>query len=293
MNPSISGVAATRIDVHVDRDLTLPGRVWPADPPRALVAICHGLGEHGGRYAALAGDLTGARLSVIALDLPGHGEGPGPRGDVPSWTRLRDSVVPAMFTASCGVPGHPSSLPRVLFGHSMGGVLALDFALHHPRDLLAVVSSSAGLRSTIPPWWKLALANVARVTSPSTGFPNGLDESGISRDPEVLSARAEDPLVHDRISPRLYFEFNEARRRVLRHAHRLAIPALLLHGEADRVTDPRGSLEFSGAAPHGMLQLITYKDAFHELFNDPGRAAVVNDLVSWLDRMLVVAESSR
>ncbi len=288
MNPANSSVATTRIEVRVDRALTLPGRLWPAEFPRAMVAICHGLGEHGGRYAALAEDLTRAHLSVVVVDLPGHGEGPGPRGDVPSWTQLRDSMVPAMFTASCSAPGSPSSLPHVLFGHSMGGVLALDFALQHPRDLWAVVASSAGLRSATPPWWKLALAYIVRATSPSTGFPHGLDESGVSRDTEVLSARANDPLVHDRISPRLYFEFNEARRRVLRDARSLAVPALLLHGAADRLTDPKASLEFSGAAPHGLLQLITYKDAFHELFNDTGRAAVVKDLVGWLDRVLTV-----
>ena len=288
MNPANSNLAATRIDVRVDRAQTLPGRVWAADSPRAMVAICHGLGEHGGRYAALAEDLVRARLSVVVLDLPGHGEGPGPRGDMPSWTRLRDTVVPAMFAASRGVPGHLGSLPNVLFGHSMGGVLALDFALQHPRDLLAVVSSSPGLRSAIPPWWKLALVSIARATSPSTGFPHGLDESGMSRDSEVLSTRAKDPLVHDRISPRLYFEFDEARQRVRRDARRLAVPALLLHGAADRVTDPKGSLEFSGTAPHGMVRLITYPDAFHELFNDPGRGAVVKDLVSWLDAVLVV-----
>ncbi len=288
MNPANSSLAATRIDVRVDRKLTLPGRVWAAESPRAMVAICHGLGEHGGRYAALAEDLVRARLSVVVFDLPGHGEGTGPRGDVPSWTLLRETVVPAMFTTSRGMPGHPGQLPHVLLGHSMGAVLALDYALQHPRELLAVVSSAAGLRSALPPWWKLALANVARVTAPSAGFPHGLDESGMSRDSEVLSARAKDPLVHDRISPRLYFEFNEARQRVLRDARRLAVPALLLHGAADRVADPRGSLEFSGAAPHGMVRLITYTDAYHELFNDLGRAAVVKDLVSWLDAVLVV-----
>jgi len=288
MNPASSSIAGTRIAVRVDRALTLPGRVWAAESPRALVAICHGLGEHSGRYAALAEDLARAHLSVVVLDLPGHGEGPGPRGDVRSWTKLRDAGVPAMFTGACGVPGHPGSLPRVLFGHSMGGVLALDFALQHPRELLAVVSSSAGLRSTAAPWWKLTLANMARAISPSTGFPHGLDENSMSRDPEVLSARAKDPLVHDRISPRLYFEFNEARQRVLNRAHRLAVPALLLHGEADRVTDPRGSLQFSDAAPHGMVRLITYQDAFHELFNDTCRAAAVTDLIGWLDALLVV-----
>jgi alpha-beta hydrolase superfamily lysophospholipase len=224
----------------------------------------------------------------VVLDLPGHGEAHGSRGDVPSWIVLRDNVVPAMFTASRGLPGHPTGLPRILFGHSMGAVLALDYAIHHPRGISAVISSSAALRSPLPPWWKLAMANVARATAPSSGFPNGLDESGISHDHEVLTARARDPLVHDRISPRLYFDFNEARQRVLREARRLSVPALLFHGAADRVTDPRGSLEFNGAAPHGMVRLITYKDGYHELFNDATRTEVLRDLIGWIDAALVV-----
>jgi alpha-beta hydrolase superfamily lysophospholipase len=187
-----------------------------------------------------------------------------------------------------GLPGQPHELPHVLLGHSMGAVLALDYALAHPKTLLAVIASAPGLRSTIPPWWKLALANVASVTSPAAGFPHGLDESGMSRDPEVLRMREQDAMVHDRISPRLYFSFDEARQRVLRDARRLAVPALVLQGAADRVVDPKGALEFTGAAPHGMVRLVTYKDAYHEVFNDPSRAQVIRDVKGWLDAALVV-----
>lgn len=288
MNPAQGGVPAQSIEVRVDKRTTLPGRIWCAERPRALVAIVHGLGEHSGRYAALASDLVAARFSVVSLDLPGHGEAPGPRGDIPSWIAVRDHVVPAMFTALRGLPGQPTELPPVLLGHSMGGLMALDYALAHPDGLLAVVASGPALKSAIPPWWKLAMANVARVTAPAAGFPHGLDESGISRDPEVLKARATDPLVHDRISPRLYFAMNEAQARVMRESRRLSIPALLMHGAADRLTDPKGSLEFNGAAPHGKSRLITYRDAYHEIFNDLSRADAVRDLKGWLDLVVVV-----
>ncbi|HTK30892.1 MAG TPA: lysophospholipase [Candidatus Saccharimonadaceae bacterium] len=288
MNPSDGTVTPIGIEVRIERGTLLPGRAWCAEQPRGLVAITHGLGEHGGRYAALAADLVQARYTVVALDLPGHGEAPGPRGDVRSWSVLRDQVVPAMLAASRGLPGQPMDLPRVLLGHSMGGVLALDFALSHPRELLAVAVSAPALRTTMPPWWKLTLANVARVTSPSAGFPNGIDVPGLSRDHEVLRLRAADPLVHDKISPRLYFEFAEACQRVMRDARRLQVPALLMQGSADRVVDPRGALEFTGAAPHGMARLLTYGGAYHELFNDLSRADVVRDLIAWLEAVRVV-----
>jgi len=288
VNPSAGRVPASAVEVRLERGLKLPGRIWCADRPRALVAVVHGLGEHSGRYAALACDLVQARCTVVALDLPGHGEAPGARGDVPSWTQLRDQVVPAMFTALRGLPGQPMDLPPVLLGHSMGGVLALDYALAHPKTLVAVVASAPGLRGTMPPWWKLALGHAALVTAPGAGFPHGLDESGMSRDPEVLALRKSDPLVHDRISPRLYFAFNEARQRVLRDARRLQVPALVLQGMGDRVVDPKAALEFNAAAPHGMVRLQTYPEAFHEVFNDPARGQAVRDLLGWLDAVLVV-----
>jgi alpha-beta hydrolase superfamily lysophospholipase len=288
VNPALGPVPASLIEVRLERGLKLPGRVWCAERPRALVGVVHGLGEHSGRYAALAADLVQARCSVVALDLPGHGEAPGPRGDVPSWLQLREQVVPALFTALRGLPGQPVSLPPVLFGHSMGAVLALDYALAHPKTLVAVVASAPALRSTMLPWWRLALANAARVTAPGTGFAHGLDESGMSRDPEVLALRKSDPLVHDRISPRLYFALNEARQRVLREARRLQVPALLLQGMGDRVVEPAGALEFNGAAPHGVVRLLTYPGVYHEVFNDPARGQAVKDLAGWLDAVLVV-----
>jgi len=256
MNPASGSVAPIGIDVRVDRGTSLPGHVWCAGRPRAVVAIAHGIGEHSGRYAALASDLVRARFTVVALDLPGHGDAPGPRGDIPSWEHVRDHVVPAMFSALRGLPDQPVGLPHVLIGHSMGGVLALDFALAHPRDLAVLVLSSPALASAMPPWWKLALANVARVTSPSMGFPHGLDVNGISHDPEVVKAYNDDPRVHGSISPRLYFAFNEARQRCLRNARSLQVPTLLLQGR--------------------------------ELFNDTGRETRVKDLVAWLDAALVV-----
>ncbi|MBI1797858.1 MAG: lysophospholipase [Candidatus Eisenbacteria bacterium] len=288
MNPSEARVPGIQIEVHVDRDTVLPGRVWCADRPRALVAIVHGLGEHSGRYAALAQALVDRHFTVAALDLPGHGEARGARGDAKSWAFLRDQCVPATFTASRGMPGQPPDLRAVLVGHSFGGLLALDYALAHPRQLLALAVSAPSLRSAPPPVWKLGLAQAARVVAPGSGFPHGLPEDGMSRDAEVLELRRDDPLMHDRITPRVYFGMVEARARVMAEARRLAVPTLVMQGMADRVIDPKGALEFNVAAPHGMVRLITYEGAYHEIFNDLDRDRVVKDLVAWLDLAVVV-----
>src|SRR5262249_24854229 len=129
MNPSVGAIPSNPIEVRVDRNTVLPGRAWCAPQPRALVAIVHRLGDDSGRSAALAADLHKARFTTVCLDLPGHGEAPRPRGDARSWTELRDLAVPAMFSASRGLPGQPPDMPHILFGHSMGGLMALDYAL--------------------------------------------------------------------------------------------------------------------------------------------------------------------
>jgi alpha-beta hydrolase superfamily lysophospholipase len=283
MNPAQGSVSPIRIEARIEKDLVLPGRVWTSERPRALVAVAHGIGEHCGRYAALAADLVRAGYTVAALDWPGHGEAPGRRGDIRSWTWLRDTIVPAIFTATRGLPHQPELLPQILFGHSMGGLLALDYALAHPRTILGVAASAPALRSAMPPWWKLALANVALATAPSVGFPTGIQSGGISRDPEVIRLRDEDALVHGLISPRLYHGFTESRQRVLRDARRLAVPALVMHGTGDTVVDPEGTREFCGTAPEALVRCSFYEGAYHEIFNDHGRERCVADLLAWLE----------
>ena len=289
MNPSSSSIEARAIEARIEGSVRLAGRAWLCDSPRAVLAVVHGIGEHSGRYAALACEMVRAGFTVVALDLPGHGESPGPRGDMRSWVAVRDQAIAAMFAAPAGLPGQPDRLPRAVLGHSMGGLMALDYAIAHPRDLAAAVASAPALASAMPPWWKLALASAARVTAPSVGFPTGLETDGlggISRDPEVMRLRDADRLVHDRISPRLYFDFAEARMRVARDARRLQVPTLLLQGEADRLVMPEATRAFAAAAPKQLVTLKTYPGAYHEVFNDLDREQVVRDTIGWLDGVL-------
>ena len=205
-----------------------------------------------------------------------------------SWVAVRDQTVSAMFAAPAGLPGQPERPPRVLLGHSMGGLMALDYTLAHPRGLVTTIASGPALANALPPWWKLALANVARMTTPSAGFPTGLDatgEGGVSRDAEVLRQRDADRLVHDRISPRLYFDFEETKQAAVGDQTGLT-KRLCFRGESDRMVHPDGTRAFAAAAPKGMTKLVTFPGAYHEAFNDLGRDDVVREVVTWLDVML-------
>jgi alpha-beta hydrolase superfamily lysophospholipase len=168
----------------------------------------------------------------------------------------------------------------------MGGLLALDYALAHPESLLGVAVSAPALRSETPPIWKRALARVARMAAPSIGFSTGIASGGLARDPEVVRTRDEDALVHDMISPRLYYGLTKSRERVLRDAHHLEIPALVMHGTGDIVVDPLGTEAFCAAAPGRLVTCVFYEGAYHEIFNDVGREACLEDLLAWLSRLV-------
>jgi alpha-beta hydrolase superfamily lysophospholipase len=282
LNPSDGPVPSIPIEAGIDEGVTLPGRLWSTDRPRAVIALVHGLGEHTGRYAALAGDLVRAGYTVASLDWPGHGATRGRRGDVLSWARIRDRMIDATFAA---IPQPAAALPRIVFGHSMGGLMALDYALAHPHGIRAVAVSAPAIASPAPPAWKLTLARVARMTTPWIGFGAGVDPGGISRDPEVVRARDADPLVHDSISPRLYFDLLAARERVLREASRLAVPALVLQGTADTIVDPEGTRRFCGEGPEGRVTCHFYDGAYHEVLNDFGRDRCLADLLAWIAKV--------
>ena len=277
MNPSSGHVRAERLDVAAGGDV-MAARLWRAPAPAGLVALVHGLGEHGGRYAAFASDLVDAGYTAAAVDWPGHGQSPGARATrrgPPSATRsCRRS--PSLRAAGGG------DRPVVLLGHSMGGAMALDYALAHPGTIDAVVASAPALRAAPPPWWKLLAGRVLHAVAPGIGLAHGLPLEGLSRNPEVVELYGNDPLVHGVISPRLYFGLAEAQARVLARAGTLAIEALVLAGSANPVVDPSGARDFVAAAPPGRARFVSCDDAYHEILNEAGRERVVREIVAWL-----------
>jgi alpha-beta hydrolase superfamily lysophospholipase len=283
VNPARTELAGEALELGLGDGRVLPGIAWRRQSPRFSVGLVHGLGEHGGRYAALAADLVGAGACVCVADLPGHGRSGGARGDA-RWSELRDAVVPAILDAARRmVP----SAPLVLLGHSMGGLIALDFLLSRPRSVAcAVISAVALAPGTPPPGWKVLLAGLVRAVAPGAPFDSGLEDEDRSRDEEVVRLAREDPLVHKRISPRLYFGMAEAQQRVMARAATLALPVLVLQGGADRMVSPAAARTLAQVANPRWLAFREYAGMYHELFNDVGREVVVRDVLGWVGETL-------
>jgi alpha-beta hydrolase superfamily lysophospholipase len=181
--------------------------------------------------------------------------------------------------------------PLVLLGHSMGGLIAARFvaeglqpqAAAWRREIEALVLSSPALAADMNAVQKLLLATLGTL-APNLAVGNGLNPSWVSRDAAVVRAYVADPLVHDRITPRLARFILDSGALVRGLAPRWRVPTLLMWAGSDRCVAPRGSAEFAAAAPPALVQSQRFDPLFHEIFNEPERAQVFERLLRWLAR---------
>lgn len=265
-------------------DLELYCQSWrPRDTPRAAVAVVHGFAEHSGRYGNVAGHLVPRGFAVHGYDLRGFGRSPGPRGHVDAWAEHREDA--AAFLAKVG--GEEPGLPLFLFGHSMGGLIALDYALRRPEGLAGVVASGPGLEpvGVAKPHLVLLAKLLSRVW-PRFSLEVSLDGSAVSRDPEVVRAYVEDPLRNPRGTVRWGTEVLGAIAWIKAHAARMKVPLLMVHGGDDRIASPEGSRKFFAEVELPDKELHVYEGVYHEPHNDLDHGKVLADVGDWLERHL-------
>ncbi len=267
-----------------DGGLELYCQSWrPKDETRAVLAIVHGLGEHSGRYMNVVRHLVPRGYAVHGFDHRGFGRSPGPHGHIDSWAQFRGDVRAFVRSVEDAVPGRP----LFLMGHSMGGLIVLDYVLHHADGLRGTVVSGAGLEPGGVA--KAHLVLLARLLSrlwPRFTLDLGLDAAGVSRDPEVVRAFEEDPLRHDRGSVRFGTETLDAIEWIKARPTEIALPLLMIHGGADRLVSPEGTRAFFERVTFADKELHVYEGFYHEPHNDVGHERLLGDLESWLERHL-------
>lgn len=256
-------------------------RDWPLPEGamRGVVVFVHGLGEHAGRYEALAGRLNAWGYAVRGYDQYGHGESSGARGSLPAPTRLIEDLVDVLDSTRSRFG---AGTPLIVLGHSLGGLVAAGVVARNGAGIDALVLSSPPFAVSLGGFQKLLLATLPRV-APNLAVGNGLDPEFLSHDPHVVAAYREDPLVHDRISGRLAAFIAEEGPRIVRRAGEWKVPTLLLYAGADRLADPQGSRAFAAAAPQGVVTAHCFEPLFHEIFNELEREPVFDRLRQWLD----------
>jgi len=263
-------------------DLELYYQAWlPEAEPRGVVALVHGVGEHSGRYFNVVGPLVEAGYAVYGYDHRGHGKSPGPRVHIHSWSEYRDDLVTFLALIAEEQPGRPV----VLYAHSMGSLVALDYLMQQPDGLAgAIISGTAtepvGVGSP-------AIAKTAKVLSritPRLSVSLKIDPSSLTGDPEALEIYHADPLLTGRATVRWGAESLDTVDRVKAGMHQVDLPLLILHGAEDPLNHPDGSRALHAAAAHPDKTLRLYPGAHHEPHNDFGHEQLAADVMEWLDR---------
>jgi alpha-beta hydrolase superfamily lysophospholipase len=254
---------------------------WEVANPKAVLVIVHGLGEHSGRYGNLIDALQNKGIAIFGLDHRGFGRSGGKRGHVDSFM---DYIYDLKIFVNMIRDKYPHK-PVIMLGHSMGGVLALKYALTHAEDLDALILSSPGLVPAIKvPAWKKSLALFLSTRIPSLTMPSGLDATTISRDKEVVKKYLDDPLVHDKVTPRFYVEMMNTIDECINRCGEIKLPLLLFHGTADAlVLDEASKIVYQKASSKDKT-LKLFEGLYHETMNElePERKKVLKVVADWI-----------
>jgi alpha-beta hydrolase superfamily lysophospholipase len=263
--------------------LEMYAQSWEPDgTPKAVVCLIHGLGEHSGRYVHVGKALTDAGLALAAFDLRGHGKSGGPRGHTPSFDAFMDDIEAFQKQLDECFP----VLPRFLYGHSLGGILVLNYVLRRKSDFVGVISTAAGLRTSLEEQKaKVTMARILGTLIPSVAISSGLDPATISRNKEVVDKYVNDPLVHDKMS----LGFGKLMLSVLpwtfEHAREFSLPLLIMHGTEDKLGYPRGSEEFASHVKQNCTVKL-WDGLYHEIHNEPEQNEVLAYMIDWMNSQL-------
>jgi len=267
--------------------LELYYQCWrPEGEPKASLAVVHGFGEHSGRYGNVVNWFVPQGYAVYAFDLRGHGRSPGPRGYVNEWAEFRGDVKSFLEL----VHEQEAGRPVFLLGHSMGGLIILEYVLHHPEGLAGVIASGPVLAQVGISPFLMTMSKILSGILPRLTLSTKLDATTISRDPAVVEAYVDDPLVHSLGTPRLSTELTQAIEWTQAHATEMRVPCLIVHGSADRLVPPEGSRVFYENMTLGDKERQVYEGYYHEVFNDIGKERVLADVGAWVERHLLHPE---
>ena len=255
----------------------------PEAVPRVVILLAHGAGEHSARYQRLARFFAGHNYVVAALDHTGHGYSEGVPGHVGSFEDyLHDLAIFHRQTVT-----RFAGVPMVLLGHSMGGLIGCNYLLRHQQDFVGAVLSGPAIKTDLQPGFvQMAFLRLLALLAPRLGMLK-LDAAGVSRDPAVVSDYIADPLVfHGKMSARMLRELFSAMHTIQADAASITLPMLILHGGADSMAAPEGSRFLYQHIGSSDKTLTIYPGLYHEIFNEPEQAEVLDSVLSWCESRL-------
>jgi acylglycerol lipase len=263
------------------RNVNIYYQAWlPEGKVKAVILVVHGLGEHCGRYMNVVNHFVPLGYAVYGLDHIGHGKSEGRREFVERFEDFTDTLT--IYYKM--VKEWQRNEPIFLLGHSMGGLIASYYLLDRQANFKGAVISAPSIkvsdnisRATI------IMGKILSVLAPKLGLL-ALDANAISRDPQVVTAYVNDPLVfHGKTPARLAAELLKAMQRITAEVDKITLPFIALQGGQDKLVDPAGAQMLYGRSGSKDKTLKVYEGLYHEVFNEPERGRVLKDVETWLE----------
>ena len=268
-------------------DVKLSGYLWkPKETPKAVINLVHGFGEYSERYDHWAKLFNEKGFVVHAIDYRGHGKSDGRRGHINQFDDFLNDIDVLVKESKKLYP----DLPQFIYGHSLGGNIVTNYVLKRENNFKGAVISS--------PWYKLSFdpsalmlffARIMNRVYPKFTQNANLDIKAISHDKKVVEAYIADPLVHEKISAKMFYEIYNAGHWVLENTDKISLPVLIQHGNDDKITSYKASKEFAEKA-NRINKDITYKEwdgMYHELHNEIEKDKVFEFVAQWLEKKLI------
>ena len=271
-----------------EQDLYLPGnackqlffRHYSANvQAKAVVALVHGYGEHSGRYSAWAERFTNRGVAFCSIDLPGHGLSSGKRGHFKSYDLVLKDIDVFLTKVNDIYP----SIPIILYGHSMGGNIVINYALRRRRCFNMLIVTSPWLLLTTPiPSYLLKVVSLMSRLLPQFTVKSPLNAADLSGIPQVGKDYISDPLNHNRVSMRLLCQVIEHGKSVIGQVYKITVPVFLAHGTDDNITSYKASVEFVRNTSE-FITLQLWEGMRHELHNDICQDKHFETIMQWID----------
>ena len=245
---------------------------------RGAIALIHGYGDYGGRYAHVADAWASKGLTTVAVDLRGHGRAEGRRGFCSRFSEYLDDVAELVDLVGARAPG----APRVLFGHSFGGLVAATAAIADASPWRGVILSAPyfGVALEVPPAKVFAGKIVSRII-PTLGLPSGLKGADMTHDAAIAKAYDADPLCFKNANSRWFTESSAAQAQAVARAASLKLPLLAAMGTADRVAKVAAAKGFFDAVGSADKTWVPREGAFHEILNEPDWRSIADTMAAF------------
>ncbi|MBC8179460.1 MAG: lysophospholipase [Deltaproteobacteria bacterium] len=262
------------------RDLKIYYQCWlPEKDPKAVLLIVHGLAEHSGRYMNLVNHFVPLGYAIYGVDHIGHGKSDGLRVYVERFEDFTDTLKDFSHMIRDWQP----KKPIFLIGHSMGGLISSIFLLDHQDELSGAVLSGPSVKVPDMSSVTILAGKLFSTLMPKLGLL-ALEADGVSRDPEVVKAYINDPLVYTgKITARLAAELLKAMKSAAAGASKITLPILIAQGSEDRLVDPDGAQMLHDTVGSVDKTLKIYDGLYHEIFNEPEHHKVLGDVEAWLE----------